>query len=454
MVLPNALMLAALPILASAVLPPVGTFDAGAGRATSGSPVCAVSLTVPAPPTDRPTYSLRIRVARGLRDVSGNAVVAFRPEVATDRLVFRLWPNSPFYAKHGASLTVGSVTAGGAKLATRMPNATTLVVKRALAPGERLTLSMSWKLRLPRGDGFQLRGGPSARLVSFFPVLAWDGSTWTTDAPLKHSDSFWPTSPTADFDVHIVVPRGLRVLATGSQVGPGHWKAQAVRDFALAIGSFTVKQTTVNLSRSVRVLLAVERGANYPDPFLADTLHSLRWFSQRYGAYPWPTYTVAVMRDFSALSAFADPTIGFFGASSGVLVPHETAHQWFYSLVGNDQSRDPWLSEGLATWAQTGPEGSLGAMTATSIPAVARNRMGEPMSFWDPLGFETLRRGVYVQTVQALNDLGDAATVDCALRSFVVENAYRTTVPRDLLAALTPYFPDAEQKLSARGAHF
>src|SRR4029077_20208461 len=122
----------------------------------------------------------------------------------------------------------------------------------------------------------------------------------------------------------------------------------------------------------------------------------------RYGDYPWSTYSVAVMTDFTGFSGTAYPTLAFLGDSSLVLVPHETAHQWFYSLVGNDQSRDPWLSEGLATWAQTGPEGSLATMVGTSIPAVARNRIGEPMSYWDPLGFETLRRGVYVQTVQAL----------------------------------------------------
>src|SRR5262249_30920182 len=234
-----------------------------------------------------------------------------------------------------------------------------------------------------------------------------------------------------------------------------HWRAQAVRGFGLAIGSSALKRATITLGRRVHLLVGLERGSSYSiEPFLTDTVRSLRFYSQRYGAYPWSTYTVAVMRDFSALSGTAYPTIGFFGASSGVLVPHETAHQWFYSLVGNDQSRDPWLSEGLATWAQTGPEGSLPTLTATNIPAVARNRIGEPMSYWDPLGFETLRRGVYVQTVQALSELGPAETVDCALRSFVVENAYRTTVPRDLLTALTPFFPDAEQKLSARGAHF
>jgi hypothetical protein len=160
------------------------------------------------------------------------------------------------------------------------------------------------------------------------------------------------------------------------------------------------------------------------------------------------------MSDPSALFGVAYPTIGFIGDGSAVLIPHETGHQWFYALVGNDQTRDPWISEGLATWAQTGPEGSLTTMLATPIPSDLRNRIGEPMSFWDPLGFERTRLGVYVQSVQALATLGDPATVDCALRLFVARNAYRTATPRDLLAALVEFFPDAEQKLTSYGARF
>jgi hypothetical protein len=64
---------------------------------------------------------------------------------------------------------------------------------------------------LPKTRGTQLHGGHAARLVSFFPTLAWNGHGWATEAPLP-TDSFWPTSPTADFDARIVVPRGLRAL--------------------------------------------------------------------------------------------------------------------------------------------------------------------------------------------------------------------------------------------------
>jgi hypothetical protein len=384
----------------------------------------------------------------------GKLTIVFAPSSATDRLVFRLWPNSPFYAKRGARLTVGAVTSGGRRLLTARPDPTTLVVRRALVAGERISVSMDWQLRLPRTPGLQLHGGDGVRLASFFPVLAWNGHGWATGPPVP-IDSFWPTSPTADFDVDIAVPRGLRVLATGEDRGGGTWRARAVRDFAVAIGSFRIAKMTVAAPRPVRIMVGVERGsASSARDFLASASRSLRIYANEYGDYPWSTYSLAVMSDFGGLFGSAYPTLGFLGDASLVLVPHETAHQWFYSLVGNDQARDPWLSEGLATWAQTGPENSLGLMLATPIPVEVRNRIGEPMSFWSRHDFETFRTGLYVQSVQALASLGGRLDVDCALRAFVLRNAYRTAEPDDLLASLKPFFPDAEMKLRARGARF
>jgi hypothetical protein len=199
----------------------------------------------------------------------------------------------------------------------------------------------------------------------------------------------------------------------------------------------------------------LERGSVYdPRAFLASAAAALRFYAQRYGNYPWSTYSLAAMNDFDGLSGTAYPTIGFLSDRSLVLVPHETAHQWFASLVGNDQSRDPWLSEGLATWAQAGLEQSLAAMLGTTVPSRLRNRIGEPMRFWQSYDFEALRRGLYVQSAQALASLGSATRVDCALRRFVVRNAYGTATPDDLLTALVPSFPRAEQTLRARGARF
>jgi Peptidase family M1 domain len=446
-------VLRGLAFVAAALVATVGATstapDVGAAEAA-----CAVAIGLPSPPPSRPSYRLVVRPSRDLTDFTGTLSVTFAPEVATDRIVLRLWPNAAAFGR-GARLTVGAVRVGAGRLATAQPDSTTLLVRRRLDAGERVTLSTSWRLHLSKRSGVWLRGGRPARLVAFFPLLAWDGSGWATDAPLRRMDSVWPTSPVADFDVRVTPPQGLRVLATGSEVGPGRWRARAVRSFAMAIGAFTVVRTTVRAPNAVAVAVGIDRGSLTPvAPFVDETRRSLRLLAARYGGYPWSTYTLVVSGDFASLAGTAFSTIGFVGDSSAVLVPHETAHQWFQELVGNNQSRDPWVSEGLATWAQAAVEGSLQAALGTSVPADVRNRLGEPVGFFDRLGFEKLRLGVYVQAVQALASLGDPRAVDCAIRSFVARNAYRVATPADLLDALDDVFPDAETKLRARGARF
>jgi aminopeptidase N len=61
---------------------------------------------------------------------------------------------------------------------------------------------------------------------------------------------------------------------------------------------------------------------------------------------------------------------------------HEVAHQWFYSLVGNDQARDPWLDEGLANWAAMSID-HFESILSLPIPAAAQGRLGAPVSYWE-----------------------------------------------------------------------
>ena len=62
--------------------------------------------------------------------------------------------------------------------------------------------------------------------------------------------------------------------------------------------------------------------------------------------------------------------------------------------------------------------------------------------------------GLYLQGVKAFASFADDDAVDCALQRYVHDNAYRTALPRDLLAALTPTFPNAAALLTGFGARF
>ena len=245
------------------------------------------------------------------------------------------------------------------------------------------------------------------------------------------------------------------MLASGQQIAPGKWRAQAVRDFTLALGRFEIVKGTAHVPASVRVTVGLEAfpGAEPVRLFLRRAILSLERYSALYGPYPWHTYTVVTMADLIGLTGGLEyPTLVYQPATSEN-VPHETAHQWFYSLVGNDQARDPWLDEGLATWAEAAVNGAPPFPDAT-IPPEVTNRIGEPMSFWDQFDTRRYFLGAYLQSSRALLSLGPRSQVDCAIRLYVIDNAYRIARPHDLLDALQTFFPDAEQKLEAYGAHF
>src|SRR5919198_1392572 len=75
------------------------------------------------PRADRPRYELTVNVARTFRTVTGVVDVTFTPNRPIDRLVFRLWANSPPSRREGARLDPGRVTSRDVR-----PKPTTLVI--------------------------------------------------------------------------------------------------------------------------------------------------------------------------------------------------------------------------------------------------------------------------------------------------------------------------------------
>jgi hypothetical protein len=425
------------------------TGHAAATTAAAGLPaVCAHRQPYPAPAASRPRYRLTVRIPRR-GAVQGTLAVAFTPDVATGRLVFRLWPNGPLQAREGAHLQVSGVRVGGRPVAAVLPDPTTLVIRSGggFAAGRTVHVAMRFRLRLPGAVVDRLaRVGGAVRLGSFFPIMPWEaGVGWDTDPPTT-SLAETSSSPTADFAVRVRVPAGLSAVATGVASADGEWRARAVRDFALAVGRFQTATAMAHAPGRVRVVAAVARGvAVSPAAVAAEVRADLGSLSRRFGPYPWPDLHVAVMPGQSSLG-IEYPTMIFLGTgTAGALTTHEVAHQWFYSLVGNDQARDPVLDEGLATYA-------MGTFFA-GVPLVGRllPRTGEPMRFWDRLPYRDYQLGVYVDGARAVRSLGPGRLVDCALRTYVARNAYGIATQAGLVAALATVIPTAPARLRRFG---
>ncbi|MGQ0521582.1 MAG: hypothetical protein ACT4PX_10600 [Actinomycetota bacterium] len=436
---------------------PATTARAPASTAPTAAPAAAPSCPAvparPAPRDDRSRYTLRIDVKPADNVVEGDVSVRFTPDLPTDKLVFRLWANAPRTAAAGARLDVGGVFVGGRAVDAVTENATTLVARPGgtLAPGQTVDVSVPWRLTLPGTVSDRIsRTGDAIRLGSFFPLLAWEPGIGWAEQPASSGFAEASMTPTADFTATVTVPPGFDVLATGTNDGTGRWTATAVTDFAMSVGHFALASGTANAPGPVQVTVGVHAGlGDSPGVYLSRIVKALEDFSRRFGPYPWPTYTLAVTPTLSGGIEYPMHVLQGPG-TSGRTTSHEVAHMWFYAMVVNNQGRDPWMDEGLATYAEGRFEGTLASMRSTSIPTGGQGKVGEPMTFWESRQ-SIYYRSVYVQGAQALAALGDADLVDCALRIYAARNAYRVARPKDLVAAAEAVFPGAAGTLARYG---
>jgi aminopeptidase N len=86
-------------------------------------------------------------------------------------------------------------------------------------------------------------------------------------------------------------------------------------------------------------------------------VRSIRYYSDEFGAYPYREYDVVKTGGF--FGGMEYPSIVFIQGEffnnrpdmGAAVVAHETAHQWFYGLVGSDEIREAWVDESLTDYA-------------------------------------------------------------------------------------------------------
>lgn len=409
---------------------------------------CGLEGSYPAPWPERPRYeaALDVDVAGGV--VEGELEAEFTPTEDTDRLVFRLWANMPRVGSSGGSLEVTEALLEGEPVETAYEDGnggpgtpgTIFNVFGDFRAGRTTSASLAFRLEMPGPVNERVaKVGESLRLGSVLPLLGWvRGEGWHT-SPAVTNFSEAVASEVADFDVTLRMPDGFEAVAVGEEVEPGRFVATAVRDWAATVAQMDIVEDMAADGRTTVRVGVAEGAARSADVVLADTVAALDDFASRYGPYPYPELSVGVTGSLSGGVEFPGHFQLGDGAARRSLI-HEVAHMWFYGLVGNDQYGDPWLDEGLATYAESRFIGNLGGRRATAVPAYGRGRLGEGHDYW-AANTSAFFRSVYVQGAQALADVGDAAggqdPLDCGLRRYVLENAHTVAEPADLVDALS-----------------
>jgi hypothetical protein len=223
---------------------------------------------------------------------------------------------------------------------------------RTVPDGDRVTIRVRYRAYFrPGTGGHDFLFTSASRIVSAMRWIPWV-SRRVRYQTARHGDPFVTVvSPrvrvTLDSDVDVRWATSGRHVSSDGRAKT--YLAEDVRDFNFTAARDYKVRTGSALGG--RVTIRVLTRTLPADTLLSWARRSLERYSSRIGRYPYPTYVVAESsRGSIAMESPALTWIPTGTASSRLpfLVAHETAHQWFYGVVGNDQTEDPFFDEAMA----------------------------------------------------------------------------------------------------------
>jgi aminopeptidase N len=120
--------------------------------------------------------------------------------------------------------------------------------------------------------------------------------------------------------------------------------------------------------------------------------------------------------------------------SSHLVAVHETAHQWFYAMVGDSQAQHAWLDEAFATYAEQLVDGTPEATAELTRPGAIDRPTADYGADAQDYYRVTYDKGA--AALRAARDAAGPAAFDAAIRCYVNANAWRVAEPADVANAL------------------
>jgi hypothetical protein len=427
-----------------------------AAAALGAVPASASSALWPQPTR----YSAQLRWDAHTHVLSGSEQIAFVNDGPStlSSVWLRVWPNGYGSCAHPWARV--DVKRGG-RLAAQRAGCTALRVRltRPIAAGSTGLVGMHLRVAVPQLSDRFGRDRGIVYLGNALPLLDVQEPAGPTLEPYSAvGDPFY--SLVARWSVRLDMPRSLVAATTGavksSQSMPHGYRrlrteAGHARDFAIVLGRFVVDSTVTDGG----VLLRHYRPASEKR---SASLAALRVAQAAVEAYSsW--YGTSGLDEIDLVPGPGD----FGGFGSGMeypglvltseepqVVAHELAHQWWYSLVGDDQWSSPWLDESFAEFSSRRlpssvvPDDGLKCDFANPVRPFGAALLTDSMHHWDAAGSYAYYREVYLGGTCALrsleHDLGSDA-MTAFLRSYVAAHRWGVVTTADFVAALRAAAP-------------
>jgi hypothetical protein len=256
---------------------------------------------------------------------------------------------------------------------TLQSNQMRIPLSQPLMPGEKLGLSISYQLNLPSpvpsASSRPVPFGYTARqtnLVDWYPFIPpyIAGQGWLAHAPGYYGEHL--AYETADFKVKLGSSRprpDLIIAASAPAQIDGEWRHYlypSARNFVWSVSPYyQVISNTVGEVTVISYAFPADEAAS--QAVLRTTSQALELYSRLFGPYQRQQISVveADFLDGMEYDGLYFLSKGFYSLYTGTpgeylisIASHETAHQWWYGMLGNDQALEPWLDEALCTYSE------------------------------------------------------------------------------------------------------
>jgi len=235
-----------------------------------------------------------------------------------------------------------------------------IVLNNALDIDEKTTIEIFFDLKIPNCTHRFGYYENNINLGNFYPILSVrENGEYDMTPYYSSGDPFY--SDCANYNVNVKVDKDYMVFASGNKVSEKiengnlsmSFEAKAIRDFALVLGSnFETKTVTAG---KVVVNYAGYKGDSNINELTELSKKAVNYFSENFTQYPYKELNVVKTpfvhggMEYSGLVMISD-TIQEIEENNKVIV-HEIAHQWWYGLVGVNETKDAWIDEGLAEYS-------------------------------------------------------------------------------------------------------
>lgn len=328
------------------------------------------------------SYTMQLELDTQTHTLIGSQVVKYRNNTGTilDALCFHLYPrafsenavnrpvtklNEANAYPNGASygdIIIDSVSVNGVEVEETYEGTDKDILKLSLdtfKPEEWVEVSMTYHVLLPNINHRFGYGNNTINLANFYPIACvYEDGEFVTDPYDPNGDPFY--SDMANYEVTITYPETYILAHTGNVLNSttqegkkiDTLKAIVVRDFAMVLSDkFEVISDKIN---DVTVKYYYFDKEN-PQVYLKTAMDAIATFSDLFGKYPYEEFSV-VHADFVhggmeyPMLVYISDDVTDSKDYKNVII-HETAHQWWYGMVGNSAYRHAWMDEGLTEYS-------------------------------------------------------------------------------------------------------